>query len=69
MPLMYDGDKTMQKFQYRRGTVRPRFVRGSWFELVLFFLMAAGIYLIAALLGSAWTGALGRYIGTSLRTV
>ena len=69
MPLTHDGDKIMQKFQHRRGTVRPRSVRGSWFELVLFFLMAAGIYLIAALLGSAWTGASGRYIGTSLRTV
>ena len=69
MPLTHDGDKTMQKFQHRRGTVRPRSVRGSWFELVLFFLMAAGIYVIAALLGGAWTGASGRYIGTYLRTV
>ena len=66
MPLTSERDK---KTQHRRHAAEPRFVRGSWFELVIFFLTAAGMYLIAALFDSAWTGASGRHIGAYLRGV
>ena len=71
MPLTRDRDTNTQntKTQGRRHAAKQRSMRGSWFELFIFFLTAAGVYLVAAFLGGAWTGASGRHIGTWLRSV
>ena len=59
MPLTRDRDTNTQntKTQGRRHAAKQRSMRGSWFELFIFFLTAAGVYLVAAFLGGAWTGA------------
>ncbi len=66
MPLTSERDN---KTQHRRHAAKQNPGRGSWFELLLFFLMAAGIYTIATLLDSSWTGDSGRRIGGYLRSV
>ena len=65
MPIIRDGGNTSRR--PRRSAATPHPARRSWFELVLFFFAAAGMYLIAALFDSAWTGASGRQIGAYLR--
>lgn len=66
MPIIRDGGNASRRT--RRSAATPHPARRSWFELVLFFFAAAGMYLIAALFDSAWTGASGRQIGEYLRT-
>ena len=65
MPIIRDGGNASRR--PRRSAATPHPARRSWFELVLFFFAAAGMYLIAALFDSAWTGASGRQIGAYLR--
>ena len=65
MPIIRDGGNASRR--PRRSAATPHSARRSWFELVLFFFAAAGMYLIAALFDSAWTGASGRQIGAYLR--
>ena len=66
MSSMSDIDNENQR---RRGAPHRRSSgRGNWFELTVFLLMAAGVYLIAALFDSSWTGESGRRMGVCLRT-
>ena len=46
---------------------RRRSRRGSWAELIVFFLIGLGVYLILALLGSSWVGETGREWGNRMR--
>ncbi len=43
--------------------------RGSWFELIVFFLMAFAVYLMGTLMDSSWTGVRGRLLGQTLRGI
>ena len=65
---MYDRDQE-DRWQPARAQRRRSAGRGSWAELSVFFLIAAGVYLIAVLFDSAWTGQSGRRVGEYLRTV
>ena len=69
MPIIRGSGKKPRKPSNKHGAATRHPARRSWFELALFFFSAIGIYLIAALFDSAWTGASGRHIGAYLRTV
>ena len=61
MALNYDAE--------REGGRRAASARGNWGELIVLFLIAVDVYVMAALFNSSWVGQSGGQIGEYLRTV
>ncbi|CAM1381075.1 DNA translocase FtsK [Fretibacterium fastidiosum] len=61
MALNYDAE--------REGGRRAASARGNWGELIVLFLIAVDVYVMAALFNSSWVGQSGGRLGEYLRTV